>query len=110
MLVIYILYLESEKMASEHARPNGEIAKLLQEERRFRPTEAFRSQTVMSNPQIYEEAHADLEAFWAKEAQRLHWFQPWKKVLDWKPPHAKWFTGGKLNVAYNCLDHQIALG
>jgi acetyl-CoA synthetase len=57
---------------------------------------------------LYAEAAADPEAFWAKQAESLSWFRKWDKVLEWKEPHAKWFVGGKINVAYNCLDRHIA--
>ncbi|MGH7092068.1 MAG: AMP-binding protein, partial [Stellaceae bacterium] len=50
------------------------------------------------------------EAFWGNLAEKLHWFKKWDKVLDWKPPHGRWFIDGKLNVAYNCLDAQIQAG
>src|SRR4029453_10430885 len=50
----------------------------------------------------------DPQRFWAKMArENVTWFKPWKKVLDWKPPFAKWFVGGKLNVSYNCLDRHL---
>src|SRR5262249_17767341 len=48
--------------------------------------------------------------FWARAAGDLHWFKRWDKVLDWKPPFAKWFLGGELNLTYNCLDKQAAKG
>jgi acetyl-CoA synthetase len=60
--------------------------------------------------QLYQEAEADPEAFWARAAGNLDWFKRWDKVLDWKPPFAKWFLGGELNLAYNCLDQQAAKG
>src|SRR5690606_31699735 len=63
-----------------------------------------------NDPSIYERAAADLEGFWAEEAKRLDWFQPWEKVLEWNPPYAKWFVGGKLNVSYNCLDRHVKAG
>ncbi|MBF7096267.1 acetate--CoA ligase [Alkalibacter mobilis] len=46
-------------------------------------------------------------SFWEKEAQRLHWFKKWDKVLDGKVPFVRWFTGGKLNVSYNCIDRHL---
>ncbi|MGA7623562.1 MAG: acetate--CoA ligase [Candidatus Acidiferrales bacterium] len=57
--------------------------------------------------EMYEAAQADPEKFWGTQAKLLHWFQKPKKVLEWNPPHAKWFVGGKLNVAYNCLDRHL---
>ena len=48
------------------------------------------------------------EAFWEEFARELDWIEPWQTVLEWTPPHAKWFVGGKLNAAYNCLDRHLA--
>ena len=62
----------------------------------------------VSSPSVYRKADRDLEKFWARFAEELEWYRPWKKVLDWKPPHAKWFVGGKLNVIVNCLDRHVA--
>uniref|UniRef100_UPI000A51F4C5 AMP-binding protein n=1 Tax=Nocardia inohanensis TaxID=209246 RepID=UPI000A51F4C5 len=60
---------------------------------------------------LYDRAAADREGFWAEQAQRLHWHQPWDRVLDWDDaPFAKWFVGGKLNVAYNCVDRHVLDG
>ena len=54
------------------------------------------------------EAEKDLEAFWAREASELHWFSPWKKVLDDSAkPFYKWFIGGTTNISYNCLDRHV---
>ena len=56
---------------------------------------------------LYAHAQANPEEFWAEEAKRLDWFEPPKQTLDWKPPHAKWFVGGKLNVSHNCVDRHL---
>jgi acetyl-CoA synthetase len=57
---------------------------------------------------MYKSASDDPEKFWAEQAQALHWFTPWNKILDWSnPPFAKWFLGGKTNVAYNCIDRHL---
>ena len=58
--------------------------------------------------QLYDRAARDPEAFWAEQAKMLDWFEPPRRVLEWDLPHAKWFPGGKLNVAYNCLDRHLA--
>ena len=47
------------------------------------------------------------EKFWAECAKNLVWFKQWDKILDWNPPFSKWFQGGKLNAAYNCLDKHL---
>jgi len=80
---------------------------LLLEERRFSPSDAFRRSANLRDPAIYDEAAADPESYWSRWAEELHWFEPWETVLEWDPPHAKWFVGGKLNVAYNCLDRHL---
>jgi len=85
---------------------NDQLATLLSEKRRFPPPPEFAAAAV-AQPEIYQRAAADPEAFWAGEARTLDWIQPWKQVLEWKPPHAKWFVGGKLNVAANCLDRHL---
>ncbi|GAB3719868.1 acetate--CoA ligase [Amycolatopsis oliviviridis] len=80
---------------------------LLTESRTFPPSEAFSAQ-ANATADFYAEADADREAFWAKQAERLHWETKWSQVLDWTTaPVAKWFVGGKLNVAYNCVDRHV---
>ena len=68
---------------------------------------AFVKNAVMNRKTIYAEAQRNFVKFWEGRARELHWFKPWKKALEWKPPYAKWFVGGKLNVAYNCLDRHV---
>lgn len=60
----------------------------------------------------YQKSVNDPERFWAREAERLHWYKKWDRVLDWdfKEPRIKWFEGGKLNVSYNCLDRHVEAG
>jgi acetyl-CoA synthetase len=86
------------------------MSDLLMEKRKFPPPDEFRRDAVINDGEIYEEALRDREAFWESFASELHWFRPWDKVLDWDPPHARWFVGGKLNISYNCLDRQIEKG
>ncbi|OKJ98024.1 acetate--CoA ligase [Amycolatopsis sp. CB00013] len=83
---------------------------LLTESRTFPPSEAFSAQ-ANATADFYAEADDDREAFWAKQAERLHWETKWSQVLDWtNAPVAKWFVGGKLNVAYNCVDRHVDSG
>ncbi|WP_410576570.1 acetate--CoA ligase [Amycolatopsis sp. lyj-108] len=83
---------------------------LLTESRTFPPSEAFSAQ-ANATADFYAEADADREAFWAKQAERLQWETKWSQVLDWtNAPVAKWFVGGKLNVAYNCVDRHVDSG
>jgi len=80
------------------------LSALLDERRVFPPSEEFRRGANASDPGIYDRALRDPEAFWAAEAQNLDWSTPWQKVLEWNAPWVKWFVGGKLNVAHNCVD------
>ncbi len=84
----------------------NDIDVLLQEHRRFEPDDAFRAQANISAAE-YSEAMADPERFWADEAAKLEWMSTWERVLEWQPPRAKWFTGGKINVSVNCVDRHI---
>ncbi|CAI8034949.1 Acetyl-coenzyme A synthetase [Geodia barretti] len=85
----------------------GGIETLLQEDRTFPPPESFAQNANIKDPGVYEEARKDPEAFWARFAGELDWFQEWDQVLDWNPPNAKWFVGGKLNASYNCIDRHL---
>ncbi|HEY4132273.1 MAG TPA: AMP-binding protein, partial [Gemmatimonadaceae bacterium] len=82
----------------------SEIDALLQENRKFPPPDEFRRKANQTDPKIYDQ---ELEAFWEDRANELDWFTKWSQVLEWKPPHAKWFIGGKLNVSVNCVDRHI---
>ncbi|MGY1615254.1 acetate--CoA ligase [Geodermatophilus sp. SYSU D00691] len=78
--------------------------------RRFPPSDELAAQANVG-PEVYDEASRDRPAFWEQQARRLTWAQEWDQVLDWSdPPFAKWFVGGKLNVAYNCLDRHVEAG
>ncbi len=84
--------------------PTGELNVLLQENRLFPPNEFFRKTAWVQDRKVYEEAARDPEAFWARFAEELVWIKKWDRVLEWNPPQAKWFVGGKINIAYNCVD------
>jgi acetyl-CoA synthetase len=88
-------------------RTPSEYDDLLREDRSFPPPEAFRARAHVSDERLYEEAERDPTAFWARYAAELEWIQPWDRVLDWQPPHAKWFVGGKLNACVNCVDRHV---
>ena len=83
------------------------ISALLEENRVFPPPAAFKAQALIKDEEVYQAASKDREAFWAERARKLDWYQEWDKVLEWNPPHAKWFVGGKLNASYNCLDRHV---
>jgi acetyl-CoA synthetase len=86
------------------------LENLLQETRRFPPPERL-SAAANVTADAYRAAGDDRLGFWATAARRLDWTTPWREVLDWSnPPFAKWFVGGELNVAYNCLDRHVAAG
>src|SRR5688572_21900310 len=84
--------------------PSPELSDLLREDRSFPPSDAFRAQANVRDEEVYARAEKDPEGFWAEFASELEWFRPWTKVLDWQPPHAKWFVGGTLNASVNCVD------
>ncbi|PWU16063.1 MAG: acetate--CoA ligase [Chlamydiae bacterium] len=71
---------------------------------------AFQSQANIQNEQLYDRGEKDFVQFWAECASDIDWFREWDQVLDWKPPYAKWFQSGQLNVSYNCLDRHILAG
>jgi acetyl-CoA synthetase len=83
---------------------SAEFADLLREHRSFPPPEAFRAAATVKDDSIYAEAERDPEAFWAGFAGELEWSRPWDRILDWQPPHAKWFVGGRINASVNCVD------
>ena len=83
------------------------IEALLQERRTFEPPDDFARQANASDPSIYDEAARDPDAWWAAQADRLDWFQRWDRVLEWEPPHHRWFLGGKINASYNCVDRHL---
>ena len=87
------------------------ITSVLREKRIFKPKKEFASQAIVKSRTEYDrlcnKAEKDPEGFWGNLAKELIWAKPWKKVLDWKIPYAKWFVGGKINVSYNCLDRHL---
>ncbi len=90
--------------------PEAQLSNLLTESRRFPPPADFAAQ-ANAQPDIYADAHEGPLKFWAKQAERLQWDEPWTEILDWSDaPFAKWFVGGKLNVAVNCVDRHVAGG
>jgi acetyl-CoA synthetase len=86
------------------------IAALLEENRVFPPPRGFAEGAVVADPEIYERAARDPEAFWAEQAAQLEWSRPWTSVMEWIPPFVKWFVGGALNASVNCLDRHVAAG
>ena len=86
------------------------IENLLAETRTFPPGEVFVKHAEFNDPDIYDQAAADPENFWAEQAKELDWITPWSTVLEWELPFAKWFIGGQLNASTNCLDRHVDAG
>ena len=88
------------------------IESLSHEERVFPPPAPFSEKAHIKSmaelESLRREAHEHPEEFWARMAQELHWFRKWDTVLQWEPPHAQWFVGGKINISYNCLDRHLS--
>jgi acetyl-CoA synthetase len=87
------------------------IESVMHEGRVFPPGKEFAAQAHVGSmgelETLRSEASADPEKFWARMAEELHWFKRWDSVLQWNPPHAEWFAGGKINISYNCLDRHL---
>ena len=80
---------------------------LLQENRKFPPPESFAKRAWVRDEGVYQKAGQDPEGYWAHWAEELEWFKPWNRILEWKPPYAKWFVGGKINASANCIDRHL---
>jgi acetyl-CoA synthetase len=87
------------------------IEVVLDEQRTFPPPAAFKKDALVVDTHLYDEANEDVEGFWARQAaDLLTWHREWDTILEWDLPFAKWFVGGQLNVAYNCLDRHVEAG
>jgi len=87
------------------------IEDYLVEDRTFPPPEGFKADALVRSAEIYDEAREDDEGFWARQAaDLLDWYEEWHTILEWEPPFAKWFVGGKLNVCHNAVDRHVAAG
>ncbi|MDP9445293.1 MAG: acetate--CoA ligase [Actinomycetota bacterium] len=95
---------------TEQTRSDQTLSNLLHENRRFEPPPELAAAANLT-AEAYARADADRLGFWAEQALRLTWARPWDQVLDWSnPPFAKWFVGGRLNAAYNCVDRHVEAG
>ena len=83
-----------------------QIDTLLSEQRRFPPPRTFAARAAATE-RLYQEGR-NWKQFWEEQARALEWISPWNQVLDWKPPHARWFVDGKLNASANCLDRHLS--
>ena len=87
------------------------ISALASENRTFPPSESTKRDALVTGTWMYDEAAEDYQGFWAKQAgELLDWDTEWDTICEWELPYAKWFVGGKLNVAHNCLDRHVAAG
>jgi acetyl-CoA synthetase len=86
------------------------IEDLLQEGRTFPPAADFKASALITGADIYDEANEDRLGFWARQADELDWSRDWDTILEWEVPNARWFVGGQLNVAHNCLDRHVDAG
>jgi acetyl-CoA synthetase len=98
-------------MASDPQSQGAAIEDYFVEDRTFPPPADFVADALVSGAEIYDEAEADWQGFWARQAAGLvTWYDEWHTILDWQLPFAKWFVGGTLNVSYNCLDRHVEAG
>ncbi len=84
------------------------ILALLEETREFPPSAEFTAQANLNGPEMVRRGNEDPDGFWADIANELQWFHKWNRVLEWNPPDAKWFVGGKINLSVNCVDRHLA--
>ena len=81
------------------------------EQRKFPPSQSFQADALVVGTELYDAASRDYEAFWAQQASEVvSWNTPWSTICEWESPYSKWFIGGELNVAYNCLDRHVEAG
>jgi acetyl-CoA synthetase len=93
------------------ATDSPNISDLLWEQRKFPPSAAFQANALVSEPHLYDAARENYETFWATQAsETVTWTKLWNTICEWKSPYSKWFIGGELNVAYNCLDRHVEAG
>ena len=93
------------------ATDSPNISDLLWEQRKFPPSQSFQADALVVGTELYDAASRDYEAFWAQQASEVvSWNTPWSTICEWESPYSKWFIGGELNVAYNCLDRHVEAG
>jgi acetyl-CoA synthetase len=102
--------VDSEARRTPLSESQQHIDTLLQEHRVFEPPPGFAEHALVADPEVYEAAARDPDAFWAEQAHRLAWSRPWDSVMEWTPPFVKWFVGGRLNASVSCLDRHVEAG
>jgi acetyl-CoA synthetase len=96
---------------TQRGEPVRDLEKMLEDNETFEPSAQFKNDALWNDPSVYEEAGKDPLAWWEGHAKSLHWFKEWDQVLDdSNAPFYKWFTGGKVNASYNCLDRHVEAG
>ncbi|MGH9227475.1 MAG: acetyl-coenzyme A synthetase N-terminal domain-containing protein, partial [Acidimicrobiales bacterium] len=99
------------EQASGAGAEGAAIEDFLVEDRTFPPPASFKAGALVTGSEIYDEATADWQGFWARQAAELvSWDDEWHTILEWDQPFARWFVGGTLNVSYNCLDRHVEAG
>ncbi len=91
-------------------RRKGSLDSLLVENRRYPPPAWWAKHALVRSNSVYPRTEAARLRHWEREARRLHWRRPWRRTLEWKPPHAKWFLGGRINACENCVDRHVRDG
>ena len=98
-------------MTQEHESEHDTIDALMDEQRHFPPSAAFKDQSLLVDTSLYDEASTDYQGFWARQAASLlDWNTEWNTICEWDLPFSKWFVGGELNVSFNCLDRHVIAG
>ncbi len=98
-------------MSDETSGTGATIEDYLAEDRTFPPLDSFKADALLTDAEVYDEAAADPEGFWARQASDLlTWRKEWDTVLEWEQPFARWFVGGQLNACENCLDRHVEEG
>ena len=102
---------------AESTTDRAAIESVLHEERLFEPPPTFSNAvggayitSMEQYRELYERSIRDPEGFWSQIARELDWFREWDKVLEWEPPDARWFIGGRTNLCHNCVDRQVNHG
>jgi acetyl-CoA synthetase len=98
-------------MTQEQNSEHDTIDALMDEQRHFPPSAAFKEQSLLVDTSMYDQAAADYQGFWARQAASLvDWTTEWHTICEWELPFSKWFVGGELNVSFNCLDRHVLAG
>ncbi len=99
---------------SKKATKKSAKAVVIDENTEFKPSKEFSKNARVKSMAQYKKMHAESidkpNIFWAREAKELKWQKKWDKVLDWKAPNAKWFSGAKVNICENCVDRHVEEG